>query len=69
MEELLRYFIQETNESLAQIRTDLSDLKKFKAEMVVSARLTSLIVSSICGLLTLISSWVLVYYTVRGAHP
>lgn len=66
MEQLLRYFIQETNESLASIRADLSDLKKFKVEMIASARLTAFIVSAICGLITLLSSLFLVYYTAHA---
>lgn len=76
MEELLRYFIQETNEKLAAMdekMTDmgdkLSDLQRFKAEMTSSARITSLFVSGICGFITLISTILLVYYTRLGLHP
>lgn len=67
MEELLRYFIKETNESLAGIRSQLDDLQKFKVEMMSSARLTSLVVSGICGFITLVSSLLLVYYTAKAS--
>lgn len=68
MEELLRYFIKETNEKLVSIEGKLEDLQKFKTEMMASARLTSFVVSGICGLVTLISSMMLVYYTAKSGH-
>ncbi len=75
MEQLLRYFIQETNEKLSsmddkmiQMGDKLSDLQKFKAEMMASARLTAMFVSGICGFLTLTATVFLVYYTRIGAH-
>lgn len=67
MEELLRYFIQETNEKLMSIETKLEDLQEFKVEMMASARITSLIISSFCGLVTLLTTLVTVYYTRLGA--
>lgn len=68
MEELLRYFIQETKEKLVSIEDKLEDLQKFKIEMMSSARFTSLVVSSVCGFITLISSLLLVYYTAKTGH-
>lgn len=67
MEELLRYFIQETNERLAGIERSLLDLQKFKIEMLASARTTSLIVSTVCGFVTLVATLLTVYYTRLGA--
>jgi hypothetical protein len=56
MEELLRYFMTETNDRLERMESRLEDLTKFKLEMIASARLTSLIVSGICGAITLVAS-------------
>lgn len=77
MEELLKYFIRETNEKLNSIENKMStmgdkleDLQRFKSEMMVSSRITSLIVSGICGFLTMLASLLLVYYTARASvHP
>ena len=68
MEELLKYYMLETNVRLSGIEVSLKDLQKFKAEMLVSARITALIVSAACGFLTLLSSIGLTYFTLR-AHP
>ena len=68
MEELLKYFMQETNTQLIEIKSQLDDLQKFKAGMVASARMTSFIVSAICGSVTLACTLALVYYT-RIGHP
>lgn len=56
MDQLTEYFMNQTNDSLKDIRSQLEDLRKFKIEMVASARLTSLIVSSICGLITMLAT-------------
>lgn len=76
MEDLLRYFIQETNEKLSsmddkmgEMGGKLSDLQSFKAEMLATARTTALFVSGICGFITLTATVLLVYYTRIGAHP
>lgn len=66
MENLLQYFMKETDRKFDSIdaRFDklddkLDDLTKFKIEMVASARLTSFLVSAVCGAITLtISVWV-----------
>ncbi len=67
MERLLEYHMKHTDTRIAELRQDLNgqldevhrkldDLTKFKIEMVASARMTSLIVSAICGLVTLVAS-------------
>lgn len=60
MDKLVQYFMQETDKKFSAIRSDLSsiclkleDLTQFKSEMVASAKLTSIVVSTIFGLLTL----------------
>lgn len=47
---VMRYFIYETNRRLEKIEKKLDDLSKFKAEMLVSARIVSLIISSVTGI-------------------
>lgn len=61
MEQLLSYFIEETNRkfdalhgAVSGIETKLDDLTKFKIEMVATARLTALVTSALCGLITLL---------------
>jgi hypothetical protein len=63
MEELLKYFIKETGEKFAEVKSDLSeineklgDLREFKIQMLASARTTSFIVSAICGFITLLAT-------------
>lgn len=70
MEPLLKYFIDETNKKIDDLKADvsegrketrevrdkLSDLQAFKVEMVVSARWVSLLVSAACGLLTMLAT-------------
>lgn len=65
MEELVKYYMDETNRKIAKIETKLDDLTKFKLEMIASARLTALIVSGICGLITLVATVALAFYTAR----
>lgn len=69
MENLLRYFMEETNrkfqdihESQGNINRKLDDLTQFKIEMVASARLTSFVVSGACGLLSMMISVALAIY-------
>lgn len=66
MEKLIEYFINETNKTRDELKSEirliqerLNDLQKFKVEMIVSARWVSLIVSAVCGLLTMIVSAVI----------
>ncbi len=54
MDELLKYFMTETDRRLGGIEEKLDDLTKFKAEMIATARLTSLMVSGVCGFITLV---------------
>lgn len=73
MQQLLEYHIKDTNEKMAALRVDLrqidrklDDLTKFKVEMIVSSRWVSLLVSSFCGLLTLVVS---TYIALKTGHP
>lgn len=72
MEKMLRYFIDDTNKKIDEIRNDikdidqrLADLQAFKVEMLSSARVTAFLMSSIFGLATFIGTIVTVYYTVK----
>lgn len=72
MEKILRYFIDDTNKKIDEIRNDikdidqrLADLQAFKVEMLSSARVTAFLMSSIFGLATFIGTIVTVYYTVK----
>jgi hypothetical protein len=66
MEELLKYYMEETNKRITSMESKLEDLTKFKIEMVASARTTSLVVSGLCGLITMIVSVGVAIYTGRG---
>lgn len=65
--ELLKYFMAETNRQLLDITQRLDDLQKFKVEMIAQAtaasKTASMIVSGVCGFITLMASCLLVYYT------
>ncbi len=60
MDNILKYHIEDTKEKLLEIKEDIEDLtatiedlKEFKIQLVATSRLTSLIVSAICGFVTL----------------
>lgn len=63
MDPLLKYFMEETNKRLDTVDDKLTDLTKFKVEMIASARLTSFIVSGLCGLITMIATMWMSYKT------
>lgn len=65
--DLFKYFVEQTNARLIGIETALSDLKAFKSEMLATSRTASLIVSGLCGLLTMIATMLLTYFTQK--HP
>jgi hypothetical protein len=79
MDPLLQRFIQETDrrfeqvsEQIKDVHEAVKDLTKFKVEMVVSARWTSMLVSAALGLVTLAASTAIsVYITskVQAAIP
>lgn len=65
MDRLLDYHMKQTEKRFDELKADihdqfmlvntkLEDLTRFKIEMLASARTTSLIVSSLCGLLTMV---------------
>lgn len=54
MEQLLKYFMEATNGRLDGIEAKLDDLTKFKIEMLATARITSLVVSAVCGFITMV---------------
>lgn len=57
--ELLAYFMGQTNERLESIEQKLIELIAFRAEVVASAKATSMSVSVIIGILTIIMNIVL----------
>jgi hypothetical protein len=63
--DFLRYFVEQTNERFRSIDEKLADLTKFKVEMIVSARWVAMIVSSICGLLSIAVSVSVSFYLSR----
>lgn len=69
------YFAQETNKKFDELKGELSDIRDrveqiavFKVEAIVTARMVSLIVSAACGILTLVATVLLTYYTGIGVH-
>lgn len=60
-DELLKYFMEETNRELHQIKENLEDLKQFKISMMASAKLTSMIISSCFGVVSLALSVLVVW--------
>lgn len=69
---MLKYFIDDTNKKIDEIKVDLKDIDKkltdlqsFKIEMLSSARVTAFLMSSIFGLATFIGTLITVYYTVK----
>lgn len=68
MEELLKRHIQETDRNFEDIHKDLhqltkqiEDLRDFKMKLLISSRFFSLLVSAICGVVTLIASSFVTY--------
>lgn len=68
MEELIRYFIEQSNRTFSEFRSEmhemnakLIDLQRFKAEMMVSSKWVSFIVSGITGVIMLLISMFLNY--------
>ena len=71
-DELLTYFMDQTDKRFEMIQGDvkaisrnLEDLRSFKAEMLVSSRWVSLIISAVCGLATMLLS---AYLSFRNTH-
>lgn len=69
MDNVLKYHIENTNkqfdeikESLHEIHDRIDDVQKFKAEMLISSRIVSVIISAVCGFLTMIATTILSYY-------
>lgn len=72
MEKLLQYFMTDTekkfdslNAKVDNVFNKIDDLTKFKIEMIASARMTALIVSALCGGITLIGTVVTIIVMVR----
>lgn len=66
-ETLLQHHIEETRGNFADVREDLrelkvslAELKTFRTEMIVTSRTVSLVVSAVCGFITLVASVVAV---------
>ena len=56
MEELVSYFMEETNRKLDRMEAALTDLQQFRVSLIAQSRLTALIVSAICGFISLLAS-------------
>lgn len=61
MEELLKHHIQDTRDRFNELKQELTalhekleDLRDFKISLIATSRTTSIIVSTVCGLITLI---------------
>lgn len=72
MEQLIQYFMKHTDkrfdevhEELGKLSEHLSDLTKFKIEMIASARTSAFLVSAVCGAITLISTVLTVIIMVK----
>lgn len=72
MEKLLKYFMEDTgkkidqlNEDLHLINVKLEDLRAFKIEMMSSAKMTSLIMSAIMGIVSFGATILTVIYMVK----
>lgn len=68
MEQLIKYFIEQSNRTISEIRSEmhamnekLLDLQKFKAEMMISSKWVSFIVSGVTGVIMLLISVALNY--------
>jgi hypothetical protein len=57
----LTYFIQRTDSRLEAMEAKLDSLAEFRTKSIVEARLVSLIISGICGFVSLIASGVITY--------
>lgn len=69
MEELLKRHISETDrrfeeiqDHLEEISGKMDDLRDFKVKLIVTSRFFSIVVSAICGILTLLASSFVTYY-------
>lgn len=63
MEELFKYYVEQTNKRFDDLKEDLRDIQmrieslhEFKVEQIATSRTISLIISGVCGLITLIVS-------------
>lgn len=56
------HFINETSRRLIRIEEKLEDLTAFKMEMLGNAKTTAIIVSGVCGFISMIFSGVLTYF-------
>ena len=61
-EELVAYFMGQTNERLTQIEVKLVELLTFRAEVMASARSTAIVVGAVWAVLTVVIGAVLRKY-------
>lgn len=68
-ERLLAYHIEQTGDKFAEVRDELKTLNEkidalheFKITLLVNTRWVSLIVSAVCGLVTMIATTALSYF-------
>lgn len=58
-DELLPYFMGQTNERLMQIESKLVELLAFRAEVLASAKATSIVVSATSGIIVFLVMFIL----------
>ncbi len=66
--ELLQYFMGETNKRFDSIDEKLDDIHQFKVSLIAQSRLTALIVSGLCGFITLLATVALAWFTAKPPH-
>lgn len=61
--QMLEYHIEETSRRFDEVKSDLKDIKEkiddfkeFKIEMLTTSRMVSIIISGVCGIITMIVS-------------
>lgn len=70
--DLLEHHIEETRRQLDDVKAELKnirdrldDLHRFKADLIASSRTVSLIVSAVCGFITLIATTVATFVSLK----
>lgn len=61
--DLMNYFIDQTNSRFDKFEAKIDELNKFRFSIIAQSRLTSLVVSAACGLLTMLGTLWLAYKT------
>ncbi len=69
MENLLEHHIAETRQRFKELRSDfkiieykIDELHDFKIQTIMSAKMTSMIISAVCGFVTLVATCTVEYF-------